>query len=268
LVYQIEKDVILGPASQLSDVEAVEESPLLDLKTRANAIFIPTLDKELNKIITFYLSKENELFKEVTELFQDYAVFQNLEDSVSVRSSSAILSRSYQSSEGANRHSRRGSRSHRKSTSESVVSSYVSSDDDDGYNTPTTPTNRTAFFSSSPMDRRHFTWGPSSIDEQRIHLKRRAIDLFVWLSELKSFVFLNKTGFSKILKKYDKITGSNLKSSYLNNVNDAYPFKDSTLKSLDDQILKIQEIYSNICTNGDMDIAMRELKTHLREFIG
>ncbi|CAG8748796.1 19757_t:CDS:2, partial [Racocetra persica] len=76
------------------------------------------------------------------------------------------------------------------------------------------------------------------------------------------------TGFSKILKKYDKITSGNLKSSYLNNVvNDAYVFKDSTFKNLEERILKVQEIYANICTNANMDAAMRELKTHLREFI-
>ncbi|CAG8825681.1 19734_t:CDS:1, partial [Gigaspora rosea] len=113
-----------------------------------------------------------------------------------------------------------------------------------------------------------YMWGPPSIEERRIHLKKRTVELFVWLSELKSYSSLNKTGFSKILKKYDKVTSSNLKDSYLSNVvNDAYPFKASAIKNLEDHIFKVQEIYSYLCTNADMDIAIRELKTHLREFI-
>ncbi|RIB09524.1 SPX domain-containing protein [Gigaspora rosea] len=230
LVYQIERDIIVAPTSQANDVEAIEESPLLDLKSRANAIFIPALDKELTKINVFYLSKEDELFKEVTALIQDFAVFENLEDSLTS-----------------------GSRHHRLSTSESYISN-ASSDEDD----PSTPIAK----------RQSVLWRPSTIEEQRIHLKKRTIDLFVWLSELKSFVVLNRTGFSKILKKYDKITNGDLKTSYLNGaVNDTYLFKASTLKNLEDQILKIREIYANICTNADMDAATRELKTHLREFI-
>ncbi|CAG8535019.1 5601_t:CDS:2 [Cetraspora pellucida] len=266
LVYQIERDIIIiTPTAQANDAEAIEESPLLDLTTRANAIFIPALDKELTKINTFYLSKENELFKEVTDLIQDYAVFENLEDSVSVRSNSFSLSRSNHSMDRTNRNSIRASSSrfHRMSTSESVFSN-VSSDEDDN-----APIMRADVAYNSPLDRRNpVLWRPPSIEEQKIRLKRRTIELFVWLSELKSFVSLNRTGFSKILKKYDKITSGNLKASYLNNVvNDAYVFKDSTFKNLEEQILKVQEIYANICTNANMDEAMRELKTHLREFI-
>ncbi|CAG8561968.1 6950_t:CDS:2 [Racocetra fulgida] len=183
----------------IADAEAVEESPLLDLTTRANAIFIPALDKELTKINSFYLSKENELFKEVTNLIQDFAVFENLEDSVSIRSNSFSLGRSNQSMDKSNKRAST-SRLHRMSVSESVISN-VSSDEDE--NTPIT-----------------------------------------------------------------RITSGNLKSSYLNNVvNDAYVFKDSTFKNMEERILKVQEIYANICTNANMDAAMRELKTHLREFI-
>ncbi|CAG8652059.1 6414_t:CDS:2, partial [Cetraspora pellucida] len=264
LVYQIERDIIT-PTAQANDAEAIEESPLLDLTTRANAIFIPALDKELTKINTFYLSKENELFKEVTELIQDYAVFENLEDSVSVRSNSFSLSRSNHSMDRTNRNSIRASSSrfHRMSTSESVFSN-ISSDEDDN-----APIMRADVVCNSPLDRRNpILWRQPSIEEQKIRLKRRTIELFVWLSELKSFVSLNRTGFSKILKKYDKVTSGNLKASYLNNVvNDAYVFKNSTFKNLEEQILKVQEIYANICTNANMDEAIRELKTHLREFI-
>ncbi|CAG8784907.1 18343_t:CDS:2, partial [Dentiscutata erythropus] len=241
------------------DVEVVEVTPLLDSKSRTNSIFIPALDKELAKISTFYISKEKELFDEVTSLIHDFAIFENLNDSMSVHSNSLVTGHSYQSSESAFSQGR-NSHSYRRSRSASdAANSYISSDDDENYNY-----SAINIFDGRPT----YMWGPPSIEERRIHLKKRTIELFVWLSELKSFASLNKTGFSKILKKYDKVTSNNLKVSYLSNVvNDAYPFKASTVKNLEDHIVKVQEIYSHLCTSADMDAAMRELKTHLREFI-
>ncbi|CAG8475809.1 1684_t:CDS:2 [Dentiscutata heterogama] len=258
LVYQIEREII-SVSIVPEDVEVIEVSPLLDSKSRTNSIFIPALDKELAKISTFYISKEKELFDEVTSLIHDFAIFENLNDSMSVHSNSLVTGLSYQSSESAFSQGR-GSHSYRRSRSASdAANSYISSDDDENYNY-----SAINIFDGRPT----YMWGPPSIEERRIHLKKRTIELFVWLSELKSFASLNKTGFSKILKKYDKVTSSNLKVSYLSNVvNDAYPFKASTVKNLEDHILKVQEIYSHLCTSADMDAAMRELKTHLREFI-
>jgi phosphate transporter len=246
---------------------------LLTNKTRANAIFKPALDKELLKINTFYLSKEKELFEEVSTLISDIAVFENLEDNVSIHSNAIALSRSYQSGEGSQtRRINSNSQSRRnRSTSDAAVS-YASSDDDDDNEDYSHQTDGARHSTDTDvMDNRFsFLWTPSSLEEQRIRLKKRTIELFVWLSELKSFVSLNHTGFTKILKKYDKITNSNikLKSSYLNDVvGESYPFRQSTRQKIEEKISRVQEIYANLCTNANMDIAIRELKTHLREFI-
>ncbi|RIB08696.1 SPX domain-containing protein [Gigaspora rosea] len=258
LIYQIEKELQSVPIVP-EDIEAVEVSPLLDSKSRTNSIFIPALDKELAKISIFYISKEKELFDEVTSLVHDYAVFENLNDSLSVHSNSLVAGLSYQSSESAFSQGRSSHFIRRSRSASDAAASHVSSDDDENYNYSTV---------NLLEGRLPYMWGPPSIEERRIHLKKRTVELFVWLSELKSYSSLNKTGFSKILKKYDKVTSSNLKDSYLSNVvNDAYPFKASAIKNLEDHIFKVQEIYSYLCTNADMDIAIRELKTHLREFI-
>ncbi|CAG8603530.1 11404_t:CDS:2, partial [Acaulospora morrowiae] len=290
----IERDLLTTLPPE-DDAEAHSEaSPLVDARTRTNAIFIPALDKELAKINTFYLSKEKELFKEVEVLVQDYAVFENLQDSVSIHSNSMILSRSYQSSDGMNTLGRSTDGMNTLGRSSDGMNTLGRSSDgmntlgrsSDVMNTP----GRSRFSSDDEEEhtvRRRFSaddvlnntstdgrristifWGPPSIEDQRIHLKRRTIELFVWLSELKSFVSLNQTGFSKILKKYDKVTDSNLRGSYMNTVvSAAYSFRPSTKQTLEEKILKVQEIYANLCTNADMDIAMRELKIHLREFI-
>ncbi|CAI2167488.1 1871_t:CDS:2 [Funneliformis geosporum] len=271
LIYQIERDIVACSIIAAGDTLIAsdsEESPLLDAKTRANAIFIPALDKELAKINSFYLSKEKEFLEEVEILIADYAVFENLEDNVSIHSNAFNLSRSNQSGEGSNSRKRVSSRRTR-STSDAAVS-FMSSDDDEAENHFSHPTggSRVSTEVDFSDNRLSYLWTPSSLDNQKIRLKKRTIELFVWLSELKSFVSLNYTGFSKILKKYDKITNSRLKSSYLNNVvNESYPFRHPTRQRLEEKILKVQEIYANLCTNANMDIAIRELKTHLREFI-
>lgn len=88
------------------------------------------------------------------------------------------------------------------------------------------------------------------------------------LSELKSFVALNQTAFSKILKKYDKITHSSLKRYYTqNHVAPAYPFQSTTKQHLNERIQQTERLYANLTTDGDLDQAIMDLKTHLRERI-
>ncbi|KAI9497080.1 SPX domain-containing protein [Zychaea mexicana] len=104
-------------------------------------------------------------------------------------------------------------------------------------------------------------------DEDKTELKRHTVDVFVLLSELKSFVSLNATAFAKILKKYDKITGNELKRYYTNNyVSKAYPFRTTTKQKLNARIQRTERAYANM-TGGDLDAAVDELKSHLRERI-
>lgn len=234
---------------------------------------MPALDKELAKINAFYLNKEKELFEEVSKLISDIAVFENLEDNVSIRSNSIALSRSFQSGEGSHPRKRHSNSQLRRirSTSDAAVSFASSDEDDEEFNYSHQADGARYSTDTDVMDNRlSYLWAPSSLEDQRIRLKKRTIELFVWLSELKSFVSLNYTGFSKILKKYDKITNSNikLKSTYLDNVvSESYPFRPSTRQKGEEKISKVQEIYANLCTNANTDIAISELKTHLREFI-
>lgn len=104
--------------------------------------------------------------------------------------------------------------------------------------------------------------------DKRIMLKRRSISLFVALRELKSFIQLNRTGFTKALKKYDKILNSQLKEEYISSVIEpCYCFRKATSIELDKAIAKIEEIYANLITKGDIDDAKRELRLHLREHV-
>ncbi|KAK4059019.1 hypothetical protein Purlil1_14378 [Purpureocillium lilacinum] len=101
-----------------------------------------------------------------------------------------------------------------------------------------------------------------------IMLKKRIISLYVQLCELKSYAQLNKTGFSKVLKKFGKILDKELKAEYMRtHVDTAYPFKDETRKVLEENIAKMESAYADVATGGDRDLARKDLRSHLREHV-
>jgi hypothetical protein len=94
------------------------------------------------------------------------------------------------------------------------------------------------------------------------------VSVYVSLCELRSFIQLNKTGFEKVLKKYDKILDRNLKKHYLNKyVYPAHPFQQDTMDKLTQNLDKIEGAYAHLCTKGDVAEAKRELRLHLREHV-
>ena len=108
----------------------------------------------------------------------------------------------------------------------------------------------------------------SSLVASGMTLKKRTISLYVSLCELKSFIQLNKTGFSKVLKKYDKILNRNLKSVYVKeSVTPAYPFRQNTIDHIDENIQRTEKAYADVLTKGDVSQARRELRLHLREHV-
>ena len=107
-----------------------------------------------------------------------------------------------------------------------------------------------------------------TVTDSRITLKKRTISCYVSLSELKSYVQLNWTGFSKALKKYDKTCNRDFRQHYLSErVEKQYPFLPETREALNEKIVSVEEIYARVCTDGDVVEAQKELKLHLREHV-
>ncbi|KAG9307606.1 hypothetical protein G9A89_023171 [Geosiphon pyriformis] len=278
LIYQIEKDIVSVSLNGQGDIEGSsngnEETFLLDAKSRANTVFIPALDKELDKITKFYVGKENEFFEEVKTLISDVNYVESLEGTLPVNIPSHRYSHSFDTIDSFHQQLRRPGIL--RSGSEGAAS-FLSSDDEEhqlGTSSPVIEDRSSLMAAHAPenleSDRRNtYFWTHPVIEEERIRFKKRSIELYVWLSELKSFVNLNYTGFSKILKKYDKITNSRqLKSSYMTNmVGEGYPFKKPVRQTLDEHLKEIEEIYAKLCTYNDIKAAVKQLKTHLREFI-
>jgi len=108
----------------------------------------------------------------------------------------------------------------------------------------------------------------SALFDSGISLKKRTVSLYVTLCELKSFIQLNQTGFKKAAKKYDKVCNRDIRKDYLEKVVDtAYPFRESTMTHVDANIAKIEKIYAGVVTKGDISLAKRELRLHLREHV-
>lgn len=101
-----------------------------------------------------------------------------------------------------------------------------------------------------------------------IMLKRRIISLYVQLCELKSYVQLNKTGFRKVLKKFDKIIDKEFRPKYMENtVESAYPFLRETIRTIEEHIGQVEKAYADIVTQGDEGLAKKDLRSHLREHV-
>lgn len=244
---------------------------------------------ELEKITSFYVLKEKELFDEVESLLKDAGEFEEeAADTEDARPST-------RSSDAANSDRRRSTpgrlRSHSMRSQQSTEDGLGEDSDDDGDEETGLTTKRrrgsfgrrrtmqgsmmasTDLTASTDFTRRH-SINYDDYAEQAvlfssgIMLKKRMINLYVQLCELKSYIQLNKTGFSKVLKKFDKIVDRRLRPRYMDAfVNTAYPFRPDTTKGLEERISQIVQAYTVIVTNGDGDTAIRDLRSHLREHV-
>ncbi|OWB84668.1 hypothetical protein B5S33_g3318 [[Candida] boidinii] len=100
-----------------------------------------------------------------------------------------------------------------------------------------------------------------------ISMKRTLTDMFVTLSELKSYIELNKIGFGKALKKFDKALGTNIRNQYLDSLpENSYIFKQEVMDNVNKKIEQIIQLYA-LPNNTSFDISKEELRSHLREYI-
>ena len=258
------------------------------------------LDSELEKVCSFYQLKELELYGEVAELKKDEDGYEEEGEGLD---SSEVRRYNQSSARGRTRHgslfqtlgfSGRKRRTSMMSASIDELDEDADSDnDDDEAMSP----KKDGF---SPLDRRK-TWDANaghSIDDLRssreapsrrrmsqsfednsdqgfmihvasgITLKKRTTSLYVSLCGLKSYIQLNRSGFSKAAKKYDKVLNRNIKSDYLkSSVEPSYPFRSATMQHLDETISSIEALYAKISTKGDTTLGRRELRLHLREHV-
>lgn len=273
--------------------EDAEASPLIGTDD-PDTVFRRALDQELEKICSFYQLKELEIYGEVGELMKD-------EQSYEAETEGQDLEHFEGATDKSGR-PRRGSLFGRITSKRrtSIMSASAIDEGDEEGDSDDDADERTAMNGSHMSQRKAQDASKSrahddlrssrelSVSKRRMSqaqddysdnavegllasgmtLKKRTISLYVSLCELKSFVQLNKTGFSKVCKKYDKTLNRNLKNAYVkDSVTPAYPFKQETLQHIDENIKNIERVYAGLITKGDFERARRELRLHLREHV-
>ncbi|KAH3041166.1 hypothetical protein KXW01_002200 [Aspergillus fumigatus] len=285
LIYSLEQQARKANGQAQSDVES---APLLSETPTPEAVFRRALNAELEKICSFYEVKESEILKEVEDVVRDTEEYSSKTDGADVDPMSDAMIKSRRMSSNSRP---RTSGSYRDYAEEETEDDDDAADSDDEHHPPTgqggvpssgrsrSDLSDSRFMADSRIlgfDRR----GSGGHDEhckdpgflelynEGLSLRQRAVNAYVSLCGLKSYIQLNKTGFSKALKKFDKILDCNLRREYMSStVSPAYPFTDSTMKKIDDVIGRVEQLYADLITGGDMALAKRELRLHLREHV-
>ncbi|OZJ01989.1 hypothetical protein BZG36_04689 [Bifiguratus adelaidae] len=96
-----------------------------------------------------------------------------------------------------------------------------------------------------------------SYKEARSRIRKACAEFYRSLEMLKNFRVLNKTGFTKILKKFDKTAGWNASRLYMENVRSEEFAKDEELEGL---IQDTESLYIQHFADGKRNIGMRKLR--------
>lgn len=101
----------------------------------------------------------------------------------------------------------------------------------------------------------------------RVEKRKPLSEVFVRLSELKSYIELNRIGFGKACKKFDKVMYASIKEEYLASLpRKSYIFRPSTIDNVTHHIENVALIYS-VFTGGNLNLAKDELRSNLREYV-
>ena len=268
-----------------------EAAPLLDnAKGDPDKVFAQALDHELEKITSFYQSKEPEIFGEVDSWLKDEEAFEADHEALLGDGDSGHQINRRRSNSGFRARQSSifrdwGFTGRRRTSVSRAHLEPIDSDDSDEEadeqsalrRTKTSGSNVSGLSPEQPNRTRRQTNGGfddlqdsqlSMANESGATLKKRMISLYVSICELRSYTQLNKTGFSKVLKKYDKTLDRTLKQSYISQkITPCETFKEHTTEKINDRVAQIEQSYANLNTQGDLEQAKRELRLDLREHV-
>lgn len=271
LIYELQREKLRSDRnlSHLSDIETAQSSLLAHDSNDASRqsspllVFIAALDAELRRIDAFYSQKSLEIFDSVNLLVQDVHDFEHKVQEVYDNSaqSTRVHSRSDGESDEDDDLPYTGdacSSRPRPSTADSPSSSKILKKRSLRINLP------------DPMAK-HNKNIPAQlylVADARVVLRKRIINLFTTILELKSFVELNYTGFKKAAKKFDKSLDTNIKEPYLAKLpHESSIFLADTLPQIDSHIDALVDEYALICSHADKESSRQELSVHLREHV-
>ncbi|KAG2225641.1 hypothetical protein INT45_012113 [Circinella minor] len=221
-------------SNQDHDIESAHPSPPETLQGSEDT-FLGALDLQLDKVVDFYSTKEKELYDQLEQLPNVLAT--------TTTNGGIYLQEQQQQAE------------FERSPLEKIDS------------TPhLDKPHRKMSFESRFSTKSEGTGGINV--EAMLDTRSLMITLYVSLSELESFVDLNKIAFDKILKKHDKVLDGNLREPYNKKmVQESLPFTPQSTETLRLHIERLERMYADTFCNGKVEIAVRQMKTHLRDQI-
>lgn len=262
LIYSLQRD-------QVRFEENDEENRLLNNEHRnikdPSTVFIAALDAELLKIDDFYEFQQHRIYKNIEELVEEIETFEN-----DLNRRSQDLNE-FTLNEGPSKH-------HTKPLLDDGITdpdTEFTQEEDEEFNLRKSKSIEDYLKSSrslkSPFLMNEDDEIPAQLmflNENRIILRKKIIEMFTIVSELKSFIELNQTGFKKALKKFDKSLNTSIKDEYLESLSTkSFIFKESTMIELNNKIDSLIKLYQLICNHPSFEIAKSELSVHLREHI-
>ncbi|KAJ3935290.1 MAG: SPX domain-containing protein [Lentinula lateritia] len=301
-IYQLEKQQ-QSLTSSYRDLESNERTSLVGRPSDAatDSIFIPLLDKELKKVALFYEHQEKELFDELAELealvqnqeelgldgdhYADDDEYDEEDEESLSRSPERHRRRPLSSSANVNRNtSGPGESSYVRQSPvrqrHSISSSEGEMEDSLASLRRSISPNRTMqklantfslmkdSVTSSGLSETIWTARTNYAYDTRLLFKRRITNLYVSFSSLRSYVEVNYSGFRKVLKKYDKVTYSELKDHYLHDVvEQTVPFLPDSKDRLNGAVDRLIHLYTKCVARGNRNLAKQQLKLFQRENI-
>lgn len=238
-------------------------------------VFSKHLVDELTKIDKFFKSKEYEVYKQYDNLIKDL-------EANKLHVDHYLFTNAYYTDNVNEEHQQLHVRSTlERTTSNASVFDTVNhiddlekggvedeeedDDDDDDEDDDHHSSTHSALLTKEDFDTRK---------QKQITLKQRSIHLFITLSELKSFIELNRIGFTKICKKFDKTCNYAIKSDFIDNFlpKNSRAFFPQTTEKLEYSIVHIVSIYAFLsgrphATTVELDSIRDELRSYLRDHI-
>lgn len=258
LIYTLEK-------SQLEEEAArgdTEQQALISFDS--DGIFAKAVDEEVDKVDQFYKETEEKLYEELEVLLAD-------EDDYNKRTVFVDNEEGEEPSATTQSFLFRGAERDHANTYHDDAEVDYEPESYEGPSEPAAGSRRPRSSSEGAINRRGSMDSVSDIDidfmsDYKITLKKRATNMYVSLCELRSYVQLNRTGFTKALKKYRKTLRSELREKDTA-ISRAYVFSASTEEALDDRINDAVALYARLATAGNQRLAAQQLRLQLREHV-
>lgn len=260
------EDVASGSSSVFNkDVEHIKEE------------FISRLVMELNKIDSFFSSKEIEFTSRFNALMSD------IEKIRKQRGNSRPTSRSNSFAVRSTRTLSNQTQLRTYSTSSAtqgvnaafamngiIEENPFSDEDDDDYDYNSFNNDADSANGSNEFSALLNSDDFNIKSQKRAILKKALINVYVDISQLRSFSELNKIGFTKIVKKFDKVLEVNIKEEFIHNdklFENSNIYNPGTINGIDDRLNIIVECFAKITENDNYEDAKQDLRSYLRDYI-